>query len=187
MQVLQQLGVEAVAGGAAVAGVRPGSRCHDAEQHGDEHGSRGEVGQHAEHRGSRVNRRPRPVVDAVDEHRGERDEHDACEEVEADHVGVEVGEHGDSAENRLQDDAEAGDEGENEEVAALTAQPHDEQEGDDGDDLDDEEQQPVAELDDAVDAHLGRGDEGAVGALRPGGASEPGGGETHCPAREHDE
>ena len=62
---------------------------------------------------------------------------------------------------------------------ARAVQLDDLEEGDDRQDRQHAAEHAVAELDDAVDAHLGRVDEGVGRALRPGRAAEAAGGEAH--------
>ena len=59
-------------------------------------------------------------------------------------------------------------------------------EAEDGDQSDNAREQAVAVLDDTVDAHLGRSNEGVFGAARPGRAAEARRGEAHGAAGDDD-
>ena len=125
---------------------------------------------------------PGLAYDARDEHGCERDQHDGREVVQPHDVGVEVCQHGDAADDRLERHVQADHERQPEQIAPFTAHPHDEEEHRDRHDHEDEGQQAVAELDDAVDPHLRRRDEGLGGAARPRRAPESRSGEPDQPA-----
>ena len=114
------------------------------------------------------------VVHPEDQHRTEHDEDDAQHEVQTNHVRVQVSEHRNAADHGLKEHAARGDEGEDEKVAPLAAVFQDEEEGSEGDELEDEEQGSVAELDHAVDPHLGGADERFSGTAWPRWAPKAG-------------
>nr|BFF11538.1 hypothetical protein GCM10025699_28410 [Microbacterium flavescens] len=173
MDVLHELGVEAVPRSAAVAGVRTGAGDQNADDDRDDHEHAGEVGCEGIPAGYGAYARTGRGVDAHDEHRRERHEHDGGEVVQADHVGVEVREDGDPADHGLQRNVEADRQREPEKVGPLPPHPHDEEEHQDRHDHEHEGEQAVAELDHAMDAHLRRRDEGLRGAAGPGRAPSP--------------
>ena len=90
---------------------------------------------------------------------------------------VELGEHHDAADDRLRGDAGQQAHGEPERAPVGAAQAPQGQEHGRGDDHQHEGERAVAELDVAVDAHLGRVGERLRGALRPGGAAQAGAGQ----------
>ncbi len=181
VEVLQELGVEAVAGSGhllgVVAGVGAGARGEDAEDDGDGHEQAREVDDAEVPTGHDLHGTTRAAVDPVDEHRREGDQHDRDDEVQPHHVGVQPGEDGDAAEDGLCGDGQPLEQGQAEEVRPLPTHADDREERGDHDDRQDEGQQTVAELDDAVDPHLRRVHERVVRAARPGGATEAGGGQ----------
>ena len=179
MHVLHELGVEPVARGAAVAGVRTRPRHEDADDDRDKHERARDVGRDGVPARDRPHPRSRCRVHAGHQHGREGDQHGGREEMQAHDVRVEVREHRDAADDRLQGHIEPDAERQPEQVPALAAQAHDEEEGDHGHDDQDERQHAVAEFDDPVDAHLRRRDERSVRAARPGRAAEARSGQPH--------
>jgi hypothetical protein len=171
-----------------VTGVRPGTGRH---RPGDEH--------HRQRQG-RDPRRPAQggghgrtlrggvrLGDLHDEHRGEEGEQHRRQEVRHDHPPGQVEVHGDPADHRLDDDADALEEGDVQQAAAA-GRADDREEGEDRRDRDDEGEQPVTELDGLVQCGGGArfGHQGAGLALRPGRAAESGPGDAHEGAGEGD-
>ena len=108
----------------------------------------------------------------------------------SDQVRVQPGEHGEAADHALGRDAQRHRTGQPPQVTSATgpgrvAVEQGADEGEDGDDDQHEGEQPVAELDGPVHPELGMGDEGVLGAARPGGAAESGPGQPDQAAGDH--
>ena len=173
------LGVEAVAGGGAVAGVRAraghddAERDHDHAQQEDEPGE-GVQGAGGDDRGD--------VVGQVDHAQADQDQGHGRHHVQADHPRVELGEHRHAADHGLRDDAQAHADRQLEQAqrgGAAAEGPPGGDGGGQGDGGQHEGEEPVAELDGAVQALLGGRHVAAGLALRPGRAAEAGLGEAH--------
>ena len=158
VHVLHELGVQPVARRTAVAGVRPGSGHEDPDDDRDQHErARVSVRQEAYQRGTARTRGPGTAYTRATSTADERDQRDRGEVVQSDDVGVEVRQHGDSADDRLERHVQPDDEREPEQIAALRAASA-RRTGTStiATMTSTKVSSAVAELDDAVDAHLRR-------------------------------
>jgi len=187
VQVLQQFRVEAVARRSSVASVRSRTR----RQHSNEDGH----GERASRDGGKrtVPGRQcdgctaRPGIHAIDKDGRQYNKHDGEHEVQTDHIGVQVREHADPANNGLGRDAEADNEREFEEFGTLAAHANDHEEHPDRNRDQNEGQQSVTKLDNAVDAHLRGRDEGISRTSGPGRAAKAGACQSHGAAGAYDQ
>jgi len=115
---------------------------------------------------------------------GDGDEHHGEKEVRHHGEGVELGHDSDRAERGLRQDAREQQPCRLEQVAAAGAPRSQQSRHDRG--RENEGQHPVAELDDAVRAHLGGRHQAGVGAARHLGTAESGAGQPHRAAGHHD-
>jgi len=92
--------------------------------------------------------------------------------VQAHHVGVEVGQHGDAADDCLAGDSQTKRDRESKEFRALFAHPDDHEEHAERDDDEDKGEESITEFDDSVKSHFCSADKGVLRAARPGWTSE---------------
>jgi hypothetical protein len=155
-----------------------GSGDHHAEHH-SEGGKERDGGRHRPHDprqgGVAGSEEPAgPAESTINQQRGKHHQRHGHQEVQAHYPGVEVREHRDAADDGLRRNAGQEAEGQQEEVPALLAEVPQVHQHQGGDCCQGEGQEPVAELDEPVDAHLSGVHQGGVSAARPRGAAQPG-------------
>ncbi len=172
MQLGDELGIEAVALGGGVAGVRTAAGDDRAQDEHDSHQGSQPQHQQPQQRLGQQARRLVALGAAPEQQRGGRDHDHRGQEVHHHHPWVEVGEHGDAAEHRLQRHCAEQQPGEHGDVPATWPRTHRDDDGRHADGDQDGDQQPVSQLDPVVVG--GRLVRGAGQAVRPGRAAETG-------------
>ncbi len=178
--------VQAVTDGVGVAGVRAAAGHRHPDDDHRRAGHHGEPGQgphcrwHHGHR--RAVRLAHPAPQGV---RDEQQQH-RHHEVDADDRGMQLGTDGDPTDHRLCHDAEHDRQRQRHRTASPGTVCQGGQQGGARDQHQHEREQPVAELDRSVHAHLGGGGVRLVGAPGPGGTAQAGRGQPHRPAGDDD-
>ncbi len=174
MQAGEQHRVEAVPVGVLVTGVGPAAGQQGAEPDRQPHQYEGDPGDG--HGQARYPCRCK-VPGLPHQPDCERDQHHRQQQVQAHHVRVELGEHGDAADDALEWDAKCKGSRQPAQVASwppIFPIEHGADEGERRGNDQHEGEKPVPELDRSVDAELGMGNVGVLGAPRPGWAPQPG-------------
>ena len=159
MHLLQDFGVQARARSIRVPGVRARSGGEDSDKDRDEHDRARDVGEGSIPGRNRESAWHPAGVDPVHEDGAQRHQDHGDHEVEADHIGVQLGEHADAADDGLRGNSETSQQGQPKQVRALLAKAHHGEERRDGNQAEGDTEQAVAEFDEAVDAHLRRVDQ----------------------------
>ena len=172
VELAQRLRVQPVAAGRWIAGVgsAAGDDRADGEGRGHQHEQPG--GQATELRGDQPDGRGVALAGALVQHDRDGDQGHRQQQVQPDGPRVEAGQDGDPAEPGLGGDAQGAHDRKAPHAGThRSLPPHGHQRGDDHREQH-EGQQPVGELDDAVDGVLRGRRDGGLGAPRPGGAAQ---------------
>jgi len=187
VEVLQKPRVETISGGTSVSGMWSGTGGENS--HHDRNSQHTREG--AAHRSHGWGDAPpgsfRSSSNSIDQDSCHPHQDSGEEVVQANDVGVEVCQHGNSTDDGLSRNSEAEAEGHAEEFGTLLTHSHDKRKQGNCDDDQREGQQTIAEFDQAVETHFRRRNERVLRAAGPGGTSEPGASKTHGATGSYDQ